>query len=157
MTRVRWKRSEVGPNGVIGEESHVVGGELTPQEMARLRAQHLHPIMSAETAPPDVPGPGHLGASNVKADEPETAADVVEVINWAMKRLNDVIAAAEKKFAQKNLGVEAVVLFNDANEEGWTSFLRFGKHDKEWRLFVGSSFMHDEPEPEEWTLLANAS
>lgn len=145
MSRVRVHRSEtdmsVEPVGAMLRADPAVGVTL-----------------SADGKVMELTGLGSVGSAALDVLEgPTSAYDVVKVTKYAMARLNEVIAASEKKFAQQNLGVEAVVLFEDACEEGWTSFLRFGRDGKEWRLFVGSSFMHDEPEPNEWTLLANAS
>jgi len=112
--------------------------------------------LSAENATLNIVEPADSGLKGIeKVEAQPTSEDVVKVINYAMSRLNDVIAASEKKLAQQNLGVEASVVFDDEDEEDWKSFLRFGKDGKEWRLFVGSSWMHDELEPKEWILLAN--
>jgi len=85
------------------------------------------------------------------------ASEVVADLSKAMIRMNELISIAETKFAQTNLGVEVSVPFDDDNEAGWESFVRFARDGKEWRLLVAHSFAGDgEGIPKQWELLANA-
>ena len=73
------------------------------------------------------------------------------------EELNRTIASAEKKFTALNLGVTALVNFDDDDPDDWTSFLRFGKDGKDWRLMVGSTHRSGDPDSRSECPLTNAS